>query len=315
MGENEQQFVISKSFVQNIRSWVALSRPPFHTVGILPFILGTILAWRLEARFNALIFSLGVSAVVLIMLSTYHAGEHFDEREDRLSKSRYHSRFSGGSGIIPAGLSSAAVPLWTSIVCLLLAGIIGVILQFALNTGPYTLLLGSIGGLSGFFYSSKPFRFVERGVGELLIGFCYGWLPVASAYYIQTETVASVIHWISVPIALTIFNVIFLNEFPDYPSDLETGKRNTLIRIGINKGVKVFILVSCLAWLFFFLAIQAGVPSRGVYVYCPILILSVTLVIMALMRKHEKFKTLEIMCGANILVNLGTTAAFIFAYL
>ena len=91
--------------------WVTLSRPPFHTVGLLPFFLGTLLAWRLENVFRFDIFVLGSFAVILIMLSTYHAGEYFDIREDTISKSIYPSRFAGGSGVMPTGRISGKVPL------------------------------------------------------------------------------------------------------------------------------------------------------------------------------------------------------------
>ncbi|MCK7467412.1 MAG: prenyltransferase [Desulfosudis oleivorans] len=70
-----------------------------------------------------------------------------------------------------------------------IAAAIGCILQFVYQTGPYTLLLGLLGAFSGFFYSTPPIRLVKRGIGEIFIGFCYGWLPVASAYYIQTGTI------------------------------------------------------------------------------------------------------------------------------
>ena len=51
-------------------AWVGLSRPPFHTVGILPFLLGALLAWKITGAFGATIFILGMLAVVLVMLST-----------------------------------------------------------------------------------------------------------------------------------------------------------------------------------------------------------------------------------------------------
>jgi len=62
--------------------------------------------------------------------------------------------------------------------------VIGLILQFYYKTGPWTIPLGVIGMITGFFYSTPPPRWVKRGIGELLIGFCYGWLPVAAAFYL-----------------------------------------------------------------------------------------------------------------------------------
>ena len=206
---------MQNSNIENIKAWVSLSRPPFHTVGILPFILGTILAYKINSTISIEIFILGVLGVILVMLSTYHSGEYFDYRGDMISNSLHDNQFAGGTRILLAGKMSPLVPLWTSIIAIIIAAAIGLFLQFILKTGPYTLLLGFLGAFPGFFYSTEPIRLIKRGVGEIFIGFCYGWLPVASAYYIQTGTIHPIIHWLAIPIGLSIFNVIFLNEYPD----------------------------------------------------------------------------------------------------
>lgn len=307
--------VLTAGFKEKLKGWFGLSRPPFHTVGVLPFILGTFLAWKVDGVFSNTIFVLGVLAVILILLSTYHAGEYFDHEEDKISKKLFHSMFAGGSGVIPAGIVSMKVPLWTSITTFVLAAAIGIILQFVLKTGPYTLLLGCLGAFPGFFYSTRPIRLVERGVGELCIGFCYGWLPVASGFYIQTGYISPIIHWMGVPIGLTIFNVILLNEFPDLIADSTVGKRNILVRLGKKKGEALYVALSMLGWIAMFLSIAAGIPGKAVYFYLPVLILSTALITMILLKKHRDQKILEILCGLNIAVNLGTTTTYLLAYM
>ena len=56
-------------------AWFALSRPPFHSVGVLPFILGGVLAWQQNGTFRWDVWFWGVLGVVFIMLATYYAGE------------------------------------------------------------------------------------------------------------------------------------------------------------------------------------------------------------------------------------------------
>ena len=296
-------------------AWLQMSRPPFHTVGVLPFVLGTFLAWRIEHAFHPWIFALGTLAVILIMLSTYHAGEYFDYREDEISKKHFPNRFAGGSGIIPANRLPRRIALWTSIAALLLAAALGLVIQFGFETGPYTILLGSLGLFPGFFYSTRPIRLVEKGVGEIAIGFCYGWLPIASAYYIQTGTIAPLIHWIGIPVGITIFNVIFLNEFPDYIGDKTMGKRNLLVRMGIRRGPMVYITASVLAFIATVLSLEAGVPLKALYLYVPVTIMSTFVIYMILTGKHENGSVLEVLCGLNIVVNIGTTASFLLAFL
>ncbi len=304
-----------RGFKEKLKGWISLSRPPFHTVGILPFILGSFLAWKMNGFFSATVFALGVFAVILILLATYHAGEYFDHEEDKISKNLFNSMFAGGSGVIPLGIVSRDVPLWTGIITFILAAVIGIILQFILKTGPYTLLLGCLGAFPGFFYSTKPIRLVERGVGEYFIGFCYGWLPVASGFYLQMGYIDPIIHSMALPIGLSIFNVILLNEFPDFIADVSVGKKNLLVRLGKKKGEMLYISMSVLAWITMFFSIMAGVPVKAIYLYLPILILSAAVIYMMLKKMHEDPKILEIMCGLNIAVNLGTTATYIFAYM
>lgn len=89
-----------------LKGWVGLSRPAFHTVGVLPFILGCILTWKIDGFFNIPIFILGILAVVMVMLATYHPGEYFDYEEDRISKKLFNNMFAGGPGVIPSGIIS-----------------------------------------------------------------------------------------------------------------------------------------------------------------------------------------------------------------
>ncbi len=92
------------SGIQKIKSWIVLARPPFHTVGVLPFALGAVLAYRATGTFHWALWGWGTLAVVLIMLSTYLAGEYFDYEGDKISRRVNPNRFAGGSGVLPAGL-------------------------------------------------------------------------------------------------------------------------------------------------------------------------------------------------------------------
>jgi 1,4-dihydroxy-2-naphthoate octaprenyltransferase len=210
---------------------------------------------------------------------------------------------------------SPLVPLWTSIVAIIIAAAIGIFLQFILKTGPYTLVLGFLGAFPGFFYSTEPIRLVKRGIGEIFIGFCYGWLPVASAYYIQTGTIHPIIHWLAIPIGLTVFNVILLNEFPDYEADKATDKKNLLYRIGKQEGLVLYVAFSLLTSLTMFTSPLLGIPFKVVYFYLPFFVISLYIIAMIMQKKHEDGKMLEILCGLNIAINLGTSLSYILAYI
>jgi 1,4-dihydroxy-2-naphthoate octaprenyltransferase len=305
---------------QKLSAWFALSRPPFHSVGVLPFILGGVLAWRQGGVFRWDICIWGVLGVVLVMLATYYAGEYWDEAEDSaghamsVSGRLSLSRFAGGSRVLQRGLLPRPAALWASLVSLLLASGVGLVLQLGYRTGPWTIPLGLMGMLGGFFYSARPVRWVRTGLGELWIAFCYGWLPVAVGYYLQVGRIAPLVHWLSVPVGLTIFNVILLNEFPDYAADSATGKANLTVRLGQERASGVYVLASLGSWVAMLLSLRYGVPTRTLYFYLPILALSLALLVLVVRGRWRDRAILERLCAANLLVNLGTTGAYILAF-
>jgi 1,4-dihydroxy-2-naphthoate octaprenyltransferase len=288
--------------------WLGLLHPPFHTVGIFPFILGTVLAWRLDSGFNVTSLILSTLGVALVMLATYHAEEYFSFQDDQRSRilSRHRLAVAGGRRRILAATHPRSLALSISLITISLAAIIGLILQFGLHAGPLTFLLGCLGALPGFFYSTRLIRLFETGFGELFTGFCYGWLPLAAAFYIQRGYIAPCIHWMALPIGLSIFNVILLNEFPDYPASTAVGK---------TKGMSIFVLCSILSWFCMYFSVGTVIPRKAMYLYLPVMALSAGISLMMARGKYENPLLLELLCGLSIAVNLGTTVAYMLAFL
>jgi 1,4-dihydroxy-2-naphthoate octaprenyltransferase len=294
-----------------LSAWLALSRPPFHSVGLLPFILGGVLASRRQGAFRWDVFSWGTLGVVSVMLATYYAGEYWDVVEDSLSADPERSRFSGGSGVIQLGLLSRRSVLWASVASLTLALGVALVLRLGYRTGPWTLPFALVGLLGGFFYSTRPIRWVSTGWGELWIAFCYGWLPVAVGCYLQLGEITPLVHWLAAPIGLTIFNVILLNEFPDHSADLRARKRNLTVRLGRVWASRLYVTVSIASWVAVVVSVLHGAPLRALWLYLPIWCLSLALVVLMLLNQWRDRAVLEKLCGANLGVNLGTTAAYI----
>ncbi|HQI81419.1 MAG TPA: prenyltransferase [Deltaproteobacteria bacterium] len=293
-----------------IRAWIMMARIPFHSVGVLPFCLGAMLAWRTTGTFNWPVFLWATLAVVLIMLSTYLAGEFSDLEEDRLSAQMERNRFTGGSQAVVQGLVPRHHPRVGSYVALALAGAIGVLLQFGYHTGPWTIPLGMTGMLFGFFYSTEPLRWVKRGIGEIIIGFSYGWLPIAVSFYLQTGHFSPLVHWMSLPVALSIFNVILINEFPDHPADLRQGKKNLTVRFGKKTASLVYAAASLAGVLLSPLAVTAGLSPNSLIFLLPVAVLSILAAMGMLTGKHADRAVLEKMCGLTIAVNLLYAAAY-----
>lgn len=295
-----------------LKAWLALSRPPFHLVGVLPFALGSVLAWRQTGRFRWDIALWGVAGVVFVMLAAYLAGEYWDFVEDSFSGGS--SSFAGGSQVVQRGQLSRLAPLWGSIISLALALGVGLVLQARYRTGAWTIPLGTVGIIGGFFYSTRPVRWVSTGLGELWIALCYGWLPVAVGYYLQMSYIANIIHWLAIPIGLTILNVILINEYPDWTADSLAGKRNVTVRLGRERTAWLYALVCIGSWAGMLLSINHGAPARTLLFYAPIWIVSCIAVGGVLAGRWRDHAQLERLCAATLVTNLATSAAYILTF-
>ena len=73
--------------------WFGLLHPPFHTVGIFPFVLGTVLAWRMDTSFSIRSLILSTLGVVLVMLVLAQRGlTRLDVHGSNRAILRYHNR-------------------------------------------------------------------------------------------------------------------------------------------------------------------------------------------------------------------------------
>ncbi len=300
-----------KSSSGTLKNIFSMSRPPFHIVGVMPFVLGTVLANRLTGFFSLPVFLIAIFAVVMIMLLTYYNGEYYDIKEDTISGKGDKNLFSGGSQVIAQKRLPRKYAKTGSYIALALATIAGLVLQFYYKTGIWTIPLGALGMFLGYFYSSPPLRWSSRGIGEIFIGFCYGWLPIAVAFYIQTQRFDALINWISIPVALTIFNVILINEFPDYNADKQAGKRNIVVRLGKSRSSIIYIAAAVLTWVFFGISIYSGVPLMTIYIFIPFFLASCFIIVLLIRKAYLEHKKLEMLCGLTIIINIGLTLSLI----
>jgi len=304
---------MSYSVNVQLKAWAGLARLPFHLVGIMPFILGIILAWAQGYHVNWPVAVLSGMVVLLIMLVTYFSGEYFDFEVDSINKD--YNKFSGGSRVLQTGAINRKSVIIASYAALAVAAVLGLSIYFIFKTGPFTIPLGVFGALCGYFYTSKPFQLSYRGIGEVIIGICYGWLTVNTGYYLQTGRFDLTASLISIPIAISIFLVILINEFPDYAADKAMGKKNLVVRFGKEKmGIWTFwLLITC--YLSFFLSYFSGVPLLWLAIFSliPIDFIVVNAVAIARKRYNDKI-ALEAICARMILINLLITISLIATF-
>jgi 1,4-dihydroxy-2-naphthoate octaprenyltransferase len=127
---------------------------------------------------------------------------------------------------------------------MILFGVAGAIgLYLAIVCGPVVLILGAVGAFSGFFYTAPPFRFVSRGIGEVFIGLNFGVLMTLGSFYVQYRELLVEPIVASLPVAILIVAVLYINQFPDVKADEAAGKRTSVVRLGLRNASKGYAIL------------------------------------------------------------------------
>jgi 1,4-dihydroxy-2-naphthoate octaprenyltransferase len=215
--------------------WVAKTRAPFFTASIVPIVLGTLIAWARTGTFYPGYFILTLIGGVCLHAGVNMTNDYFDHTwgSDEINEERA-TPFTGGSRLIQMGVVPAQTMLREGLAFFLIGGLIGLFLAY--TRGPWVLWLGLFGALTGYFYTAPPLRLVATGIGELFIGLDFGLLMVLGAYYTQATELSLEAAVASLPVAILIAALLYINEFQDMKADRAVGKNQIVVRLGRQKA-------------------------------------------------------------------------------
>ncbi len=254
-------------FTHKLQSWLKAFRVPFFTATVIPVLLGSVAAWHDTSIFLWLNFSLTLIGALLIHAGTNLSNDYFDHISGCDEANPNPTPFSGGSRVIQDGLLSAKQILYAFITCFILAGIIGLYLNYA-SGGNIILILGVFGIFLAIFYSAKPFRIGYHTFGELAVGIGFGPLMVAGSYYVQAHSLPFKVFLISIPVGILITMVLYINEFPDYSGDKQSGKITMVVSLGKRKAITVYYFLLTLTYLcIILLVVSANLPWFGLLAF------------------------------------------------
>ena len=243
------------------RSFLLALRPGFFPASVLPVLLGGILARRAGGVLHGPLLLLSLLAVVLVHASMNVLNDYFDylNGTDNINASALPP-FSGGSGLMQAGLLSPGETLVYGI-CLGAAGsIVGLVI--VVKAGPLVLLIGLAGLLSGFFYSAPPLFFAGRGLGEAVVALDFGVLAVLGSWVVQGGAIRPEPVIAGLPLSFLIAGVLYMNEFPDMEADRRSAKLTLVVRLGRRRALRGFYLIVAGAFLSLLAAVYLGYLAR-----------------------------------------------------
>lgn len=244
--------------MNKFKLWMMEVRAPFFTATLIPVLLGTVIAFNLTQSIHWIHFVLTLVGGVLLHAGANVINDYFDHlsKNDELNED-YIRPFTGGSRLIQEKLLSPKEVLVGALILLFIGSLIG--LYFTYKFGWVILAIGIIGVFSAVFYVAPGVNLVGRGIGEFLIGVNFGVLMTFGAFYTQTGSFSWIPIVASLPVALLIAAVLYINEFPDAKADEAVGKNHLVVRFGKEKAVKGYIAIILLTYFVVVLSVVTEV--------------------------------------------------------
>jgi len=289
-----------------LKTWFVETRPHFLPLSVVLIFLGTCIAWY-DGAFHLGYALLAFIGLLLAHISVNVLNDYFDYQSG-IDLETKRTPFSGGSGILPAGLLKPRQVLWFGLVSFLLAVPIGI--YFVIVRGWLLLPLLLIATVCILLYT--PFILKLRWP-EWAPGLGMGTLPVLGAYFVQTTAYTLPAIVASIPSGILVHNLLLLNEFPDTEADKKAGRKTLPVTLGKKKAGIVYSVTTVVVYLW----IIGGVIAGLMPVFSLIALLTIPLAIKAIQGtlKHQEMARLVPAMANNVLVVLLTQFLLAIGYI
>lgn len=221
------------SLSTKIFSALVVTRAPFLSASIFPVLIaGAYVAQVGAFSWPAFLLALVGAASVHIAANTWNDMYDWQSGADKINHD-YFLPYSGGSRAIELGLITERGLMKIALGAIAVAFACG--LGIAALGSPVVLPLGLLGALAAWTYTAPPLRLIaRRGLGELLIGVAFGPLLSVGAVAAVTGSIDPIAALLGIPVGLLTTAILWINEFPDAPSDALAGKTHLVVTIGTS---------------------------------------------------------------------------------
>ncbi|UCF15384.1 MAG: prenyltransferase [Phycisphaerales bacterium] len=290
-----------------LKLWFLETRPQFLLLSVVLVLLGTAMSFC-HGHFHWLRFILTTLGLVLAHASVNILNDYFDYKSG-IDIATTRTPFSGGSGILPAGLLEPESVYKFGVGCLLAALLIGIYLTAV--SGWQVLPLIIVGGVVIYFYTSYLTKWLT---GEIWAGLGLGTLPVLGTYFVQTGSYSSETLVTSLAPGFLTANLLLLNEFPDVAADREAGRHHIVIALGKTGAGRLYAGLMAMTYL----CIVVGVICRIMPPLTLIALLTIPFALKAIgttFRHYDDHDKMIPALGANVITVLATDALLALGYL
>lgn len=298
------------SFATRVFKGVVIGRLPFLTATLVPILLAAAwIATQPALAIDWLAFALVLAGGLALHLAANVFNDYWDWKAGTdQANNDYFLPFSGGSRAIELGIVSSRGVFLVGTVAVVVAAGLGVAL--ALLGKPLVLAFGAAGALMGFFYTAPPLRLAaRRGLGELTTFLNFGPLLTAGAIYGMSASghVSVEAFLVGIPIGLLTLAILWVNQFPDVPGDLHTGKNHLVATLGTRRARWGYVAIVLAAFVALGALVAAQVFSLGALLGLVALLLAVPTGLKVM--RHYADRSLAKACAMTIQLQLLAGAA------
>lgn len=215
--------------MEKVVAMVKLGRPFILVAALIAYTVGLSLAYFELGFIQWDLALLGLAIMMTGTLMAHYANEYADIDTDSITR---RTRFSGGSGVLPAGIVPAVWALYAAVAFMMVSlSLTAISIAYGV-LAPVVGLIVVLGILGGWFYSMPPFRFERTWFGEIDNSLLGGYPMPLIAYACQTGhlTLESII--IMVPVFLVVLANLIGVHWPDRAADEAVGKRSLVVTLG-----------------------------------------------------------------------------------
>ena len=293
--------------------FIRATRAPFLSATFVPVFLGLAVAARTG------ILDLMTAAITLVAACAVHLGlnvvnDVFDTIQGADDANPTPTKFSGGSRVLQNALVTIHEMSMLAAGCYGLAVVLGLVLV-VLRGSPELVAIGALGFFISLAYTMPPFKLVYRGVGEISTAIGFGPVMLLGTYVVQSRgSISAEAALISVPVALLVAMILYVNEIPDRVGDAKAGKRTLPVRLSKAAVIRGFDLSAGGAFVSVTLGVVAGVlpiPTLLILLAVPL----AARVHAGLVRFYDNPYGLTETMGANVRLHLLVGLLLLIAYL
>jgi 1,4-dihydroxy-2-naphthoate octaprenyltransferase len=289
------------------------TRLPFLTATIIPVMLGIVIAAS-HGAFDLMAAALTVIGAAFVQLGLNVANDVFDAVQGADDANVTPTQFSGGSRVIQYGLVTLRQMASLATAFYVAAGLVGLVL-LAMRGSTALLIIGVVGFVVSLGYTAPPLKFVYRGLGEVAVALGFGPLMLLGAYVVQTRGALAWEPFVaSIPIALLVALILYVNEIPDRRGDAHAGKRTLPVRFSRSAIVNGYNWAVVAAYVVLVVGVVTGVLP------IPTLLMLLTIplarrVSAGLTPNYDNPYGLMAYMGVNVRLHLAAGALLLVAYL